>query len=129
MTVTARHVVFGAGAVGLALTEARGAAVVYQVLIPAYDRWVQEFPTCRPASSPPRSSPTPAWSAWTTSTCTAAGTASPSPRTTPTRRTPGRARSAPRWPDLLAAHDAGRVEVAIGRASDYFGPRGGAQSP
>jgi nucleoside-diphosphate-sugar epimerase len=30
--------------------------------------------------------------------------------------------------DLLAAHDAGRVEVAIGRASDYFGPHGGAQS-
>ncbi|MFI5898463.1 NAD-dependent epimerase/dehydratase family protein [Actinoplanes sp. NPDC051513] len=29
---------------------------------------------------------------------------------------------------LLAAHDAGRVQVAIGRASDYFGPRGGAQS-
>jgi nucleoside-diphosphate-sugar epimerase len=30
--------------------------------------------------------------------------------------------------DLLAAHDAGRVEVAIGRASDYFGSRGGGQS-
>jgi nucleoside-diphosphate-sugar epimerase len=30
--------------------------------------------------------------------------------------------------DLLAAHYAGRVEVAIGRASDYFGPRGGGQS-
>jgi nucleoside-diphosphate-sugar epimerase len=30
--------------------------------------------------------------------------------------------------DLLAAHHAGRVEVAIGRGSDYFGPRGGAQS-
>lgn len=30
--------------------------------------------------------------------------------------------------DLLAAHEAGRVEVAIGRASDYFGPRGGTQS-
>src|SRR3954471_14437530 len=30
--------------------------------------------------------------------------------------------------DLLAAHHAGRVEVTIGRASDYFGPRGGAQS-
>lgn len=26
--------------------------------------------------------------------------------------------------DLLAAHQAGRVRVAIGRASDYFGPRG-----
>jgi nucleoside-diphosphate-sugar epimerase len=30
--------------------------------------------------------------------------------------------------DLMATHQAGRVEVAIGRASDYFGPRGGAQS-
>jgi nucleoside-diphosphate-sugar epimerase len=30
--------------------------------------------------------------------------------------------------DLLAAHAAGRVQVAIGRASDYFGPRGGGQS-
>jgi len=30
--------------------------------------------------------------------------------------------------DLLAAHEAGRVEVTIGRASDYFGPRGGTQS-
>ena len=30
--------------------------------------------------------------------------------------------------DLLAAHEAGDVEVAIGRASDYYGPRGGAQS-
>ncbi|WP_404380447.1 NAD-dependent epimerase/dehydratase family protein [Knoellia locipacati] len=29
---------------------------------------------------------------------------------------------------LLEAHAAGRVEVTIGRASDYFGPRGGAQS-
>ena len=29
---------------------------------------------------------------------------------------------------LLEAHRAGRVEVAIGRASDYFGPRGAAQS-
>ena len=30
--------------------------------------------------------------------------------------------------DLLATHDVGRTEVTIGRASDYFGPRGGAQS-
>ncbi len=29
---------------------------------------------------------------------------------------------------LLEAHRAGRVQVAIGRASDYFDPRGGAQS-
>src|SRR5215203_393418 len=30
--------------------------------------------------------------------------------------------------ELLAAHAAGNVQVATGRASDYFGPRGGAQS-
>ena len=30
--------------------------------------------------------------------------------------------------ELLAAHRAGRVQVAIGRVCDYFGPRGGAQS-
>jgi nucleoside-diphosphate-sugar epimerase len=30
--------------------------------------------------------------------------------------------------ELLAAHRAGRVAVTIGRASDYFGPGGGAQS-
>jgi len=30
--------------------------------------------------------------------------------------------------ELLAAHQAGRVEVSIGRASDYFGPRAGPQS-
>src|SRR4051812_34899913 len=30
--------------------------------------------------------------------------------------------------DLQAAHEAGRVQVATGRASDYFAPRGGAQS-
>jgi nucleoside-diphosphate-sugar epimerase len=30
--------------------------------------------------------------------------------------------------ELLAAHAVGHVEVAVGRASDYFGPRGGGQS-
>jgi nucleoside-diphosphate-sugar epimerase len=30
--------------------------------------------------------------------------------------------------DLMAAHDAGRVRVTVGRASDFFGPRAGEQS-
>ena len=30
--------------------------------------------------------------------------------------------------ELLSAHQSGRVEVTIGRAADYYGPRGGAQS-
>jgi nucleoside-diphosphate-sugar epimerase len=31
--------------------------------------------------------------------------------------------------DLIAAHESGRVRVAIGRASDFFGPRSTDQSP
>jgi nucleoside-diphosphate-sugar epimerase len=31
-------------------------------------------------------------------------------------------------PDLMAAHEAGRVQVTVGRASDFFGPRAGEQS-
>ena len=30
--------------------------------------------------------------------------------------------------DLMAAHDAGHVQVTVGRASDFFGPRAGEQS-
>src|SRR3954466_10246513 len=30
--------------------------------------------------------------------------------------------------DLMAAHDAGEVQVTVGRASDFFGPRAGRQS-
>ena len=30
--------------------------------------------------------------------------------------------------DLMAAYDAGRVQVTVGRASDFFGPRAGEQS-
>ena len=86
-------------------------------------------PPCRPACSPPPKPPAPGWSAWRTSTCTAARPVSPSPRPAPTRPTPRKGRLRARMArELLAAHQAGRVEVAIGRASDYFGPRGGALS-
>jgi nucleoside-diphosphate-sugar epimerase len=108
---------------------ARGAAVVYQTLNPPYARWAAEFPALqagvlaaaeangarmvsmenvymygRPAGQP-----------LTESRAEAAHT------------TKGRLRAAMAR-TLLAAHAAGRVEVALGRASDYFGPRGGAQS-
>ena len=110
-------------------TVTRGARVVYQTLNPPYARWLEEFPALqagvlaaaeangarmvsmenvymygRPAGQP-----------FTETRAYAAHT----------RKGQLRARMAR---DLLAAHEAGRVEVAIGRASDYFGPRGGAQS-
>ncbi len=106
-----------------------GARVVYQTLNPPYSRWSQEFPALqagvlaaaetagarlvsmenvylygRPAGQP------------LTETRAAAAH---------TRKGKLRASMAA---DLLAAHHAGRVQVTLGRASDYFGPRGGAQS-
>jgi nucleoside-diphosphate-sugar epimerase len=165
-----RHIVFGAGAIGLALVEAlrrRGhqgirlvnrsgsapvpddvevvggdasdsafaaavaadAHVIYQVLNPPYHRWTQEFPALQ---------------AGVLAAAQAAGARLVSmenvymygraagrpftedrPLQAHTRK--GRLR-ADMTTDLLAAHQAGRVEVAIGRASDYYGPRGGAQS-
>src|SRR3954469_23019493 len=169
MTSTPRHVVFGTGAIGLAVLDALhrrgetvrlvnrsgsaavpddvdvvggdardpafttgaapGAAVLYQTLNPPYHEWVAQFPALqagvlaaaeatgarlvsmenvymygRPNGQP--LSEDRAYAAHTT-------------------KGQLRARMAR---DLLAAHDAGRVEVAVGRASDYFGPRGSAQS-
>ncbi|MEU8525820.1 NAD-dependent epimerase/dehydratase family protein [Streptomyces sp. NPDC048629] len=108
---------------------AAGAAVVYQALNPPYHRWQQEFPALQAgvlaaaeangarmvsmdnvySYGPPAGRP------FTEDT--------PDAATTRKGRLRGRMAQ-----DLLAAHRAGRVEVAIGRASDYFGPRGGAQS-
>ncbi|MGV8910042.1 MAG: NAD-dependent epimerase/dehydratase family protein [Propionicimonas sp.] len=107
----------------------QGATVIYQTLNPPYSRWLEEFPSLqagvlaaaeasgarlvsmenvymygRPAGHP--LTETRAYAAHTKK---------------------GRLR-AKMARDLLAAHEAGRVQVAIGRASDYFGPRGGAQS-
>ena len=107
----------------------RGAQVVYQTMNPPYERWVEEFPALqagvlaaaeahgarlvsmenvymygRPAGRP------------LTETRDYAAH---------TKKGKLRGRMAT---ELLDAHRAGRVAVAIGRASDYFGPRGGAQS-
>jgi nucleoside-diphosphate-sugar epimerase len=108
---------------------AQGARVVYQTLNPPYDQWTQQFPVLQ---------------AGVLAAAEAAGARLVSmenvymygrPAGRPltedreyaahTRKGTLRGRMAR---DLLAAHAAGRVEVAIGRASDYFGPRGGAQS-
>ena len=106
-----------------------GARVIYQTLNPPYSRWLQEWPGLqagvlaaaqahdarlvsmenvymygRPAGRP------------LTETREYAAH---------TKKGQLRGRMAQ---ELLAAHQAGKVSVAIGRASDYFGPRGGAQS-
>ncbi len=107
----------------------RGARVVYQTLNPPYSRWSQEFPAlqagvvaaARAAGARLVSMENvylygrPAGHPLTETRAHAAHT----------RKGRLRARMAD---DLMAAHRAGQVEVALGRASDYFGPRGGAQS-
>jgi nucleoside-diphosphate-sugar epimerase len=107
----------------------RGAGVVYQTLNPPYAEWTAQFPLLQAG-------------VLTAAEATGArlvsmenvymyGRPAGRPLTEDrayeahTRKGQLRGRMAR---DLLAAHDAGRVEVAIGRASDYFGPRGGAQS-
>ncbi len=169
MTTAARHVVFGTGAVGLALLDAlrrrgetarlvnrsgharvpddvevvagdardpafttavaHGAEVVYQTLNPPYAEWSAQFPLLQAGVLAAAE----AAGARLISMENVYGYGRPAGRVLTedlpdgahTRKGRLRGRMAR---ELLAAHDVGRVEVAIGRASDYFGPRGGAQS-
>ena len=169
MTAAARHVVFGTGAVGLALLDAlrrrgetarlvnrsgharvpddvevvagdacdpafttavaRGAEVVYQTLNPPYAEWSTRFPPLQAGVLAAAE----ATGARLVSMENVymygrpAGRPLTEDRVYDAHTTKGRLRGRMAR-DLLAAHEAGRVEVAIGRASDYFGPRGGAQS-
>lgn len=108
---------------------ADGAHVVYQTLNPPYDQWAQLFPALQ---------------AGVLAAAQANGARLVSMENVYMYGRPhGRPLTEDRAHDahtrkgvlrsrmslaLLEAHAAGRVEVTIGRASDYFGPRGGAQS-
>jgi glycosyl hydrolase family 2 len=163
---TARHVIFGTGAIGLATLDAlqrrgetvrmvnrsgharvsddveviggdardpafttavaRGASVIYQTLNPPYHQWTAQsraLQTDVVAAARDRRRP--------------AGQHGEhlyvrTPRRPHAHRGPPRDAHTTKGQlhsrmsrELLAAHHAGRVKVAIGRASDYFGPRGG----
>jgi len=169
MTGTPRHVIFGTGAIGLAVLDAlrsrgetarlvnrsgsarvpddvevvggdardpafttevaRGADVVYQTLNPPYAEWTAQFPPLQAGVLAAAE----ATGARLVSMENVYMYGRPGGRVLTedcayeahTRKGQLRGRMAR---ELLAAHEAGRVEVAIGRASDYFGPHGGAQS-
>jgi nucleoside-diphosphate-sugar epimerase len=169
MTATPRHVIFGTGAIGLAVLDAlrrrgetarlvnrsgharvpdnvevvggdardpafttevaRGAGVVYQTLNPPYAEWTAQFPLLQAGVLAAAE----ATAARLVSMENVymygrpAGRVLTEDRAYDAHTTKGQLRGRMAR-ELLAAHDAGRVEVAIGRASDYFGPRGGAQS-
>ena len=159
------HVVFGTGAVGLAVVEhlvtvgeeviavnrrghadvpagvkvvagdasdplfasevVWGATVVYQCLNPGYTKWPELFPALQ--SAVVRGAAAAGAKLVSFDNLYLYGPTGGTPLTEdlPSAPTGPKARVRERMArDLLAAHDEGTVRVAIGRSSDYFGPRG-----
>jgi nucleoside-diphosphate-sugar epimerase len=112
-----------------AVRAAQGATVIYQTMNPPYHQWSAQFPALQAAVLAAAD----ATGARLVSMENVymygrpAGRPLTEDRPNNAHTTKGRLR-AEMAAELLHAHHASRVEVAIGRASDYFGPRGGAQS-
>jgi nucleoside-diphosphate-sugar epimerase len=110
-------------------TVAAGARVVYQTLNPPYDRWEEQFPALQAGVLAAAEAHGARLVSMETVYMYGRPDGAPltEARAHDAHTHKGRLRSRMSR-ELLAAHDAGRVEAAIGRASDYYGPRGGAQS-
>lgn len=108
---------------------AQEASVLYQTLNPPYHRWTAEFPALQ-AAVLQAAEATGARLVSMENACLygrPAGRPLVETRAEDAHTTKGQLRGKMAR-DLLAVHKAGRVQVTIGRAADYFGPRGGAQS-
>ena len=112
-----------------ATAAAQGAQVVYQTLNPPYHQWVELFPALQASVLAAAEATGARLVSMENVYMYGRPNGQPLTETRPhaahTKKGQLRARMAR---DLMAAHQAGRVQVATGRASDYFGPRGGAQS-
>jgi nucleoside-diphosphate-sugar epimerase len=112
-----------------AIAAARGAQVIYQTLNPPYYQWVELFPALQASVLAAAQATGARLVSMENVYMYGRPAGQPLTETRPyaadTKKGMLRARMAG---ELLAAHEAGNVQVAIGRASDYFGPRGGAQS-
>jgi nucleoside-diphosphate-sugar epimerase len=112
-----------------ATAAANGARVVYQTLNPPYHQWVELFPGLQASVLAAAQAAGARLVSMENVYMYGRPNGQPLTETRPyaadTKKGTLRARMAR---DLLAAHEAGNVQVTIGRASDYFGPRGGAQS-
>jgi nucleoside-diphosphate-sugar epimerase len=112
-----------------AASVSRGARVIYQTLNPAYSEWEAQFPLLQngvlAAATMNRARLVSMENVYMYGRPAGAPLTEDREYNAHTKKGLVRAAMARQ---LLAAHASGRVEVAIGRASDYFGPRGGAQS-
>ena len=107
---------------------AHGAQVVYQTLNPPYHRWAGLFPALQAsvlaAAQACGARLVSMENVYTYGRPDGQPLTETRPYAAHTRKGTLRARMAR---ELLAARQAGNVQVVIGRASDYFGPRGGAR--
>lgn len=106
------------------------ASVIYQCLNPPYNKWPELFPPLQRAVVDAAEATGARLVTLENLYMYAHDSASPMSEDTPERphTRKGRVRKA-MADELRQAHADGRVEMAIGRASSYFGPRGTAQSP
>jgi nucleoside-diphosphate-sugar epimerase len=112
-----------------AVSAAHGAAVVYQVMNPPYAQWSAQFPGLQAgvlaAAQASGARMVSMENVYMYGRPAGRPLTEDRPNAAHTAKGQLRGRMAD---ELLAAHRSGRAEVAIGRASDYFGPGGGAQS-
>lgn len=108
-----------------ASSAARGAAVVYQCLNPPYTKWPELFPPLQAAVLEGAAAAGAKLVSFENLYLYGPTGGAPLTEDHPYAATGSKGRvRAQMASDLLAAHEAGRVRIAIGRASDYFGPRG-----
>ena len=101
-----------------------GASVVYHAAQPAYDKWDGNFERLN-ASIGDAAAATGARLVFADNLYMYGPGSSPMRETTPQRATDRKGALRIRLAaDLLARHERGELEVAIGRSSDYFGPHG-----
>jgi len=112
-----------------AASSTHGARVVYQALNPPYHRWAQEFPGLQSAAIAAAQAADARLVVMDNVYMYGRADGRPftEDRSYDAHTRKGRVR-AQMARDLMAAHDAGRVQVTVGRASDFFGPRAGQQS-
>ncbi len=114
----------------VATAAASGAAVVYQCLNPAYHQWAEAFPKLQEAVIRAARSADARLVSFENLYMYGDTHGAPMSETTATaaHTRKGRVRRA-MAEQLRSLHEAGRLSVATARASDYFGPRSGLQSP
>lgn len=106
-----------------AMRAVAGASVVYQCAMPAYTRWAEEFPQLQ-ANVAGAAEISGAKLVTIENLYMYGPTAGPMTESTPMAATGKKGSVRARLSrDLLERHATGRLRVAIGRASDYYGPR------